>query len=90
VFDLGGAEYIRPEPRVLWRVPENIPFEQAAAIGGIPLDTAVRLNSLASRVSRLNVPVQQAQGLYDPKRLALPLPSNPSKESIPVRASELD
>jgi NADPH:quinone reductase-like Zn-dependent oxidoreductase len=39
----GATEYIRAEPRVLWRVPENVTFEQAAAIGGIPLDTAVRL-----------------------------------------------
>ncbi|KZP02114.1 NAD(P)-binding protein, partial [Athelia psychrophila] len=44
-------EYISAQTPVVWRIPDNITFEQAAAIGGIPADTAVQ-----ALYTRLDIP----------------------------------
>ena len=45
------AEYISAQTPVVWRIPEHITFEQAAAIGGIPGDTAAQ-----ALYTRLDIP----------------------------------
>jgi NADPH:quinone reductase-like Zn-dependent oxidoreductase len=45
------AEYIAAQQPVLWRIPDKISFEQAAALGGIPGDTAAQ-----ALYTRLNIP----------------------------------
>jgi len=45
------ADYIAAQQPVLWRIPDSISFEQAAALGGIPGDTAAQ-----ALYTRLNIP----------------------------------
>ncbi|KZP24623.1 GroES-like protein [Athelia psychrophila] len=45
------AEYISAQTPVVWRIPEGTSFEQAAAIGGIPADTAAQ-----ALYTRLDIP----------------------------------
>jgi NADPH:quinone reductase-like Zn-dependent oxidoreductase len=45
------AEYVAAQQPIVWRIPENISFEQAAALGGIPGDTAAQV-----LYTRLNIP----------------------------------
>ena len=39
-------EYVAAQQAVLWRIPENITFEQAAALGGIPGDVSPRTHPI--------------------------------------------
>jgi NADPH:quinone reductase-like Zn-dependent oxidoreductase len=32
------AEYVAAQQPIVWRIPDNVSFEQAAAFGGIPGD----------------------------------------------------
>lgn len=45
------AEYVAAQQIVLWRIPPSLTYEQAAALGGIPGDTAAQ-----ALYTRLNIP----------------------------------
>jgi len=45
------ADYIATKQPIVWRIPEGTTFEQAAAIGGIPVDTAAQ-----ALYTRLDIP----------------------------------
>lgn len=53
------SEYVSAQTPIVWGIPEGTTFEQAAAIGGIPADTAAQ-----ALYSRLDIPRP-----WDPSRV---------------------
>jgi len=46
------AEYVAAQQPIVWRIPESISFEQAAAFGGIPADTAAQVLYIGLNIPR--------------------------------------